>query len=230
VSLACLASVRVREDRVVAARRPLRTEIAEGLRFLVHDRLLRVLTLSGGVGNLVLTGYGAITVAYLVRGVGLDAGAAGLLLATGQVGGVLGACVAPWLARTIGSARALLVAKVGTTPLGLLIPLTGPGWRLGFFVVGAVVLVAGIVANNVVSRGFTQAYCPPELMGRINTSMQVVNYGTIPLGALLGGLLAESLGFGATLWILLGGFAAASMILLLSPIRRWRDLPTRPVG
>lgn len=228
VSVFCLRGIQSREPRVEVRRRALRHEIAEGMRFVARDPLLRVFMVFGGAANLVLTGYGAITVVFLIRGIGLSSGAAGLLIAAGSTGGVLGALFAPRLARRIGSARALLVCKVGTTPFGLLIPLTGQGWRLGFFLVGSICMVAGIVAGNVVSGGFMQAYCPTRLMGRITTSIQVVNFGAIPVGAVLGGLLAEALGFQSALWILFGSFVLASLILLAAPIRGDRDLPTRP--
>ncbi len=227
VSALCLRGIRAREPRVERTRRSLRTEIAEGMRFVARDRLLRVFMVFGGAANLVLTGYNAIVVVFLVRGVGLSPGTAGVLIAAGSTGGVLGALLAPKLARSIGSARALLLCKVGTTPFGLLIPLTGPGWRLGFFVVGAVGMVGGVVAGNVISGGFMQAYCPTGLIGRITTSMQVVNFGAIPVGAVLGGVLADAVGFHGALWILFGSFVLASLILLAAPIRHDRDLPTR---
>jgi MFS family permease len=227
VSALCLRGIRTREHRQVSPRRSLRKEIAEGLGFVAHDRLLRVFMIFGGAANLVLTGYDAIVVVFLVRGLGLSAGTAGALIAVGSTGGVLGALLAPRLARSIGSARALLLCKVGTTPFGLLIPLAGPGWRLSFFVVGAVGLVGGVVAGNVISGGFMQAYCPPALIGRITTSIQVVNFGAIPVGAVLGGVLASTVGFHDALWILFGFFLLSSLILLAAPIRHDRDLPTR---
>ena len=228
VSLLCLRRIDAREEVVARPRRPLRAEIGEGLRFVRQDRLLRRLMVFGGAANLVLTGFGAIQVAFLVRDIGLGSAAVGALLAVGSVGGVLGALLAPRLARRMGTARALLVCKVGTTPAGLLIPLADRGARLGFFAAGAFVLVGGIVAGNVISGGFMQAYCPRELMGRITTTMQVVNFGAIPLGAVLGGVLADAAGYRPTLWLLLGGFVAFSTILLGAPIRGRRDLPTRP--
>jgi hypothetical protein len=227
VSLVCLRRIRARETVAVAPRRPLRQEIADGLRFVGRDRLLRVLMVFGGAANLVLTGFGAIEVAFLVREVGLTSAAVGALLAVGSAGGVLGAFLAPMLGRRLGTARALLLCKVGTTPAGLLIPLAGPGARLGFFAAGAFVLIGGIVAGNVISAGFMQGYCPRELMGRVTTTMQVVNFGAIPLGAVLGGLLADRLDYRPALWLLLSGFVAFSTILLAAPIRGLRDLPTR---
>jgi len=228
VSLACLRRITAVEPRPARVRRPLRAEIAEGLRFVRGDRLLRRLTLFGSLANVALTGFGAIEVAFLVRGLGLGSATVGGLLATASAGGLVGAIVAPWLGRRLGSARALQACKVGTAPAGLLIPLAGPGWGLVPFVVGTVVPVAGIVAGNVVSGGFFQRYCPRELMGRVSTAMQVVNFGAIPVGALLGGALADALGYRGALWLLLGGLLASTPILLGGPLRGQRDLPTRP--
>jgi MFS family permease len=228
VSALCLRSIRGVEPSRTVMRRRLRHEIGEGLRFVVGDRFLRPYVLFGGAANLALTGYQAILVVFLVREVGLGSGAVGLLIATGSVGGVLGATAAPRLAGRLGTARALLLGKVGLAPFGLLIPLTGSGARLACLVIGSGVVVGGVVAGNVISAGFTQQYCPAELFGRISTSMQVVNFGTIPLGALLGGALGGAVGTRTTLWLMLGLFVASGAILLASPFRGRRDLPREP--
>ena len=212
----------------MTVRRRLRHEIGDGLRFVAHDRYLRVYVAFGGAANLALTGYQSILVVFLVSDVGLGSAAVGVLIAAGSVGGVIGALVAPRLSRALGSARALLLCKVGAAPFGLLIPLTGGGGRLAFFLIGTGVLVAGVVGGNVISAGFMQRYCPAELFGRVSTSMQVVNFGTIPVGALLGGALAGALGVRTTIWIMLALFLLACLVLLASPLRRSRDLPTRP--
>ena len=228
VSALCLRSIRGVEPRREVVRRHLRHEIAEGLRFVARDRFLRPYIAFGGAANLALMGYQTILVVFLVREVGLNSGTVGLLIATGSVGGVVGAVIAPSLARRFGSARALLLCKVGLSPFGLLIPLSGSGARLAFFVIGSGIVVGGIVAGNVISAGFTQRYCPAELFGRISTSMQVVNFGTIPLGALVGGALAGVIGTRPTLWVMLLLFVASGAILLASPFRGRRDLPTEP--
>ncbi len=228
VSLLCLRRIDAREPRVATAGRNIRTEIAAGARFVRRDPLLRVTTVFGGASNLVLTGYNAIVVVFLVRGIGLSSGVAGVLIAVGSVGGVAGAALAPALVRSIGNARALLATKLGAAPFGLLIPLTDGGWRLAFFALGAFGLVGGIVAGNVVFGGFMQSYCPQDLFGRISSSVQFVNFGAIPLGALLGGVLADQVGFRAALWILFTAFVLSSSVLLAAPIRGRRALPTRP--
>jgi MFS family permease len=226
VSALCLWRIRVDEPRREAPRRRLRQEIAEGLRFVAGDPLLRVVSVFGCVSNLVLTGYQAVIVVFLVRSVGLAAGTTGLLLATGSLGGVLGALVARRIAARIGTARLVVWSKLVAMPFGLLIPLTHSGPALAFFVVGSVLVVGGVVSGNVVWAGFSQVYYPAHIRGRISTSMQVFNYGAIPLGAVLAGLLAHSLGIRPTLWIMLAGLTLSSALLLIGPMKSMRDFPT----
>ena len=229
VSAACLLRIRATEEkRVVKERRPLLTEVREGLTFVVRDRYLRVLTACGAIDNFVLTGTHALLVVFLVRTVDTPPGAVGALLAADAVGGILGALVATRLARRFGTGRGLLIATVGTTPFGLLVPLTNGGWALAFFVVGLLVPAAGTVAGNVIANVFRQNYTPPELLGRVYTSARFVQFGVIPLGALLGGLAGTELGVRTALWLLLGLGVLGRCARLVGPLGRGRDLPTTP--
>lgn len=227
VSLGCLRAIHEPVRGSVGARRPLRREIADGLRFVWRDRLLRLFAGFGALANFTLVGYGTVSIVFLVDGVGLSAGVAGLLLAAGGVGGVAGAFLAPRLARRFGTGRAVLLCMVAGPPATLVIPLVAHDWRVLLFLLGELALTAGVGAGNVIRSGFVQTYCPPELLGRVTTTQQLANYGSIPAGALLGGVMADSLGYRAALWILFGTLVAASSLLLVSPLRGLRDLPTR---
>ncbi len=66
---------------------------------------------------------------------------------------------------------------------------------------------------------------PRHLLGRVITGMHLINYGTIPLGALLGGLLGTVLGLRPTMWIMTAALVLSTGILLTGPIRLHRDLP-----
>jgi MFS family permease len=111
-------------------------------------------------------------------------------------------------------------------------PLSGPGWGMALFVAGGIGigiglgLGMGLVTSNVLVSTFRQSYCPPELFGRITASTAVLNYGAIPLGALLGGALGQTLGVRETLWIMAGLQVASIAVLLFSPLRTLRDFPT----
>jgi hypothetical protein len=219
------------EPAEAAAGRPalgLRRDIAAGLGFVLRDPYLRVLTMFGAASNIALTGYQAILIVFLARVVGLSAGGIGLLMSAASVGGVLGATVAPRVSRWLGSGRGLLVCELASAPFGLLIPLTARGPRLGCAVAGGLVLSAGLVAGNVIKAGWRQQYCPREMLGRITVSMQLLNYGAIPLGAVAGGSLAAVLGVRTALWIMTSGVTAAALTLLAGPLRRGRDLPAAP--
>jgi MFS family permease len=226
VSAACLARIHVPEPRAAAPRHRLRSEIAEGLAIVARDPLLRVNAVFGSLANLVLTGYQSVLVVYLVRVVGLDPGLAGVVLALTSIGGVLGALVARRAGARLGTARAVLLSKVGLLPAGLLIPLADRGPGLALFVLGSIAVTGGIVAGNVIWQGWVQAYYPAGLLGRISTSVQVVNYGAIPVGAVLAGFTASHLGVRPTLWIMLVGLVLSTGVLLVGPLPRLRDLPS----
>jgi hypothetical protein len=119
----------------------------------------------------------------------------------------------------------MLAGNLGTAPFGLLLPLAAPGPRLALAVAGGAVMVAGIAAGNVIKGSFRQVYTPRRLLGRVTVSMQLLNFGAIPVGALLGGALGSTLGPRATMWLMLAGVALVGLSLLASPIRHDRDFP-----
>ncbi|WP_327090999.1 MFS transporter [Nonomuraea sp. NBC_01738] len=231
VSALCLTRIRHREVIEPRPRRRLRTEIRYGMRTVLGDPLLRGNMFYGCVSNLGLTGYQSLLVVFLVGDLGLPAGATGLLLAATSAGGVLGAFAARPLAGRVGTARAVLLGKVALAPVGLLIAFADRGAGLVLFVGASIVIIAGIVAGNVVFSGFMQTYVPADLMGRVTTSVQVVNFGAIPLGALLAGALATAFGVRPALFAMLAVFALSGLILLLAtPLGRLRDLPAGRMG
>lgn len=227
VSFACLLRIRHRERP--AAVRPagsLSGEVAEGLRLVAGDRWLRAFAVFGACSNLALMGYQSLTVVFLVREVGVGAGTVGALMAATGAGGIVGALLARPLAARLGSARATLLCELGLPGCALLIPLSTGGAGLMLFVTGGFSVAAGVVAGNVLKAGFQQRYCPPRLLGRLTASAAFLNYGAVPLGALLGGALGTALGVRPALWITTAGVPLAALVLLFSPVGRVRDLPT----
>jgi Na+/melibiose symporter-like transporter len=228
ISGGCLLAIRSREPER-PGRRPgttIRREIVAGLRFVGSDRLLRIFTLTAALANLTMTGYESILVVFLVRTVGVNSATVGVLLAAGAAGGILGALLARPLAGILGTARAAAVGVILTSPFALLIPLTAAGPRLALFALGSFIPVTGILIYNVLISTFRQIYCPPHLLGRVAATMRFVLFGTVPLGGLLGGALATAIAIRPALWILTGASLLPAIILVASPLRRMRDLPT----
>ncbi|TXS01785.1 MFS transporter [Streptomyces sp. col6] len=229
VSLLCLAGIRHREPRVTRTGQgstSLAGEVREGLRLIAVDPWFRTFTLFGAASNLALMGYQSIQVVFLVRSVGLTPGTVGVLIAATSAGGVAGAFAARRTAHRIGTARAMLLFELGIPALGMLIPLTTRGAGTLLFVTGGFSVSAGVVAGNIIKASFQQRYCPPELLGRLSASAAFLSYGAIPVGALLGGVLGTALGLRTAMAITTAGIPLAALILLFSPVRRTRDLPT----
>jgi predicted MFS family arabinose efflux permease len=202
-----------------------RAEVAQGLRLIAGDPYLRPLTIYAAAGNLAYTGSTALLVVFLVRVAGFGPAAAGLLLATAGVGGVLGAVIARRLARWLGTARALLLSTLAAGLFSLLIPLSAAGPRAACYVAGAAVASAGIAVGNIIAGSFRQAYCPPSMLGRVTASMRCAVFGAIPLGALLAGGLATALGARAALWVILACYALSGAFLATPAMLAHRDLP-----
>ncbi|MDG9676231.1 MFS transporter [Micromonospora sp. DH14] len=232
LSAVFLLRIRTREPRVRRAQRSrsLRRDITEGLRFVIRDPYLRVLTVFGAASNIGLTGYQAVLVVFLVRELRLEPGLVGGLVGVMSAGGIIGALFATTVARRCGTARALLVAAALTGPPALLIPLAAPGIGLAWPALGGLLIGLGVAIGNVVKGAFRQTYTPHHLLGRVTVSMHLLNYGTIPLAAVLAGAIGARYGVqtaivGMTAWL-----ALTPLILLVGPIRRRRDLPAAPAS
>jgi len=210
-----------REDKLIG-------QVATGMRFLVADPYLRILAVFGALSNFALVGYQSLLVVFLVREVGVDPAVVGVLIAGMSVGGLVGALVAPALGRWAGTARGTLAGNLAAGPFALLIPLTAPGSRLLFVVVGGIGVGITVVAGNVLKNSFRQIYVPRPILGRVTVGMQFLNYGAIPLGALTAGTLASTLGLRPTMWLMTAGLGLAALTLLVGPLKRDRDFPSHP--
>ncbi|GIH16874.1 MFS transporter [Rugosimonospora africana] len=228
LSLLRVRSPEPRQDRD-QPRQALRREIAEGLRFIVRDPYLRVLTAYAAAGNYSESIMEAVLVVFLVRSVGLEPGVVGVLIAARGLGGVVGAMLSSSVARRFGTARGMLLCEVCTVPFVLLMPLTGPGSRLVFFLIAAVIPLAGIVASNIITASFRQTYVPTYLLGRTTATARLVSYGSIPLGALTGALLGQVFEPREVIIIAAIATTLSILVLLIGPLRRHRDFPN-PAG
>ncbi|MFF3222378.1 MFS transporter [Nocardia suismassiliense] len=205
-------------------------EIGEGLRFVVKDKYLRPIVLYGASANLAIWGYQSIYVAFLIRTVGVNSATVGVLIASGGVGGILGALLARPLARRFGTARGLLINKVVTIPFGLLMAMAGSGPAVALFFFGLLIVDGSIGAGNITLNSFRQTYCPPHLLSRTIATTTFIRYSTIPVGAILGGILANYLGLRTAMWIETCLLVCCTVVLLASPLRTLRDFPSRPAA
>lgn len=230
--VSAVALGRIRHEEVLPRRedrRPLRTEIAEGLHFVVRQPLLRRIVACTSLSNLFGSIGGALMVIYALRVVGLDEAGLGLVFSLSAVGGLLGAVAAERMARWVGEARIIPVSAVAG---GLTYALNPLASTLSGVVPAEVVLVlAGfgfsfwVVVYNVAQVSFRQRLCPPALLGRMNASVRFIVWGSMPIGGLLGGWLGTAVGVAPSLWVAAIGMTLAALPVALSPLRTLTALP-----
>lgn len=229
VSALCLWRIRGgRPERAAAGQERERVGpmVREGLRVTFGDRYLAWFTVQGGASNFALTGYQTLLVLFLLRDLEATPGSVGLLLALGATGGLVGAVVAARVSRLLGSARAMLVLQLAGGPPALLVGLAGPGHGIWLVPLGSALVGLGLVGANVVRGAFRQRWVPADLLGRTSGAAAVVNFGTMPLGALVAGGLGGAVGLRQTILLMAGLHVIATLATLLSPWARLRDLPS----
>jgi MFS family permease len=214
-------AIRHREPPVPRAPdRHLGREIAEGLRYVFRHPVLRPITLSTATTVLGQAGGMAVSMVFLVRDIGLSAGVIGLLGTVGLVGALLSSGLARRLVDLLGQGRALLF---GVPLLGLAFlaqAFTTPGWGLAWWVVSGFVASFCIILTNVVQATIRQTVCPPELLGRVNATMELMVWGVMPVGTLLGGALGAYAGTRVTLLVFGAVSCLAVCWLLWTPLAR----------
>ena len=208
-----------------AVKRRLRTEIAEGLRFVVGHPILRKLVASTAVSNFFGTIVLSLETVYLVRELDAEPWVIGLVMGGSAVGGLAGGLIANWVGKKIGTARMIWLPALCLGWAGLLIPAARPGWSTLLVAVGMTILMVIFVLYNSSQVSYRQSITPPELLGRMNASVRWIMWGTMPLGALAGGALGTYFGIRPMLVVSALGDWLAVLFIVFSPLRGLRDVP-----
>jgi predicted MFS family arabinose efflux permease len=229
VSAACLLAIRRRERRqklaARGARQGFRAEAGAGLAYVLREPILRRAVAWNGTANFFVIMVETLGPVFLIRSVHLRPAYVGVLLALGAAGGVAGGVAARPLIRRIGSARITWLSMTVFSLPGLLIPLAAPGWWVLLFAAGWIAWTFSSTLCGIALVSYQQATCSPELRGRVSAAQRWINWGTLPLGGLAGGVLGATIGVHATLWLAAAGGCSSGLWLYLSPLRGQRDLP-----
>jgi MFS family permease len=191
----------------------LRADIAEGVRYLMRHRILRTLGLLLGAQNLLFTAQGSLFILYATSdrfGLGLSDAGVGLLMGVFAFGGFVGSFAAGPVEKRLGRATVLSLSLV----LGAVVLATPGLTRNVGLVAAASLLTAGGVMWNVITVSLRQRIIPDHLLGRVNSAYRLLGWGSMPVGAAVGGLAAEVIGV-RPVFVLCG----AITLLLIIPLR-----------
>jgi MFS family permease len=227
VSLTRIRHTEVPVDREL--RQPLHREIAEGIRFVAGQPLIRSVAGTTATANFFGTLAFTLYPLFALRELGIGSLGLGITLSAGAIGGLLGATLTPRAANWIGEGRVIVVSAfvsgLAFLPVPLAALLHGPSavplLAAGEFLNGFCVLV-----YNITQVTLRQRLCPPRLLGRMNASIRCLVWGVMPIASLVAGALGGAIGILPTIWTGFIGGMLAGLWVLFSPLRRMRDLPT----
>ncbi|GAA4012296.1 MFS transporter [Allokutzneria multivorans] len=183
-------------------RTTLRADIAEGLKFLAHHRVLRTLAAMVGMSNFATNAAFSVFVLHAVgptSALGLSEQSFGLLMTGVAAGSLVGSFVAERIEKLFGRSRTLALTVLGTAGVvGVPGLTTNPFVIAGVFFVGGV----GLMTWNLITVSLRQRIVPGRLLGRVNSGYRLLAWGSMPLGAVTGGLIAQLLGVNAVFLVM----------------------------
>jgi MFS family permease len=188
-----------------------RHEIAEGVGWLWKHRLLRTMAVYVGVQNMMSNACFSIFVLFGIEILDLTGAGYGLLLSSLAVGSLLGGLTAAPVARRIGRGRSIFIGLTLAVVSYVLI-----GASSNPFVVGAGAALLGwpVSAWNVITVSLRQSLIPDRLMGRVNSVYRLLAWGTMPIGALLGGFLGRVYGLRSPFFVAAAVHAVLALLAL----------------
>ncbi len=200
--------------REVGARSGLRSEMAEGIRWLMAHPPMRTLALTIFTFNVTFGAAWSVLVLYAGDRLGMDEVGFGLLITATAAGGLIGAGLYGRLERRFSLGHIMRGGLIIETLTHLTLALTTlPAVAL----VTLVMLGVHEFAWGTTSTVVRQRAVPDALLGRVGGVYRVANVGGLVIGTPIGGLLARTFGITAPFWF---GFIGSAVLVVVL----WRAL------
>jgi MFS family permease len=221
VSAVMISRVRVVEPPVdTAGQLGLWRRARDGMSLVVRHPYLRASLACVTTLNLFNFVASALLILFASRHLHLSAGVIGLAFGIGAVGGLVGTYVAGRLARLIGVGPTIaLGAIVFSAPVALLPLAGGPVLvRAGVLAFVEFWMGVGVMCLDITLNALQTAVTPDGVRSRVVGAFATINYGIRPIGAILGGVLGDTVGIAPTMIVAAVGGSFAFLWLLPSPI------------
>lgn len=219
---------RIRIDEIVPERKPdrhLGREIREGLQVLLTHPLLRRIAICTASFNFFWSMGTPMFLLFLARTLHFPAGAIGLVIACGGLGGIAGAFFVDRAVNALGSGPTMWISAAVSGSAGLLLPAAAHDWRIVLAAAGQCIASVAMVIYNVSVVSFRQAITPEAMLGRVSAGGRVLVLGMMPLGGMAAGLLGGVIGFRTTLLLAAASATVSFLWIFFSPLRTMRELP-----
>jgi len=201
-------------------------EMREGIDVVFKNPILWRIAATTGTTNFGSNMiFGAVFLVFAYRDLHLSAAVVGIIFGIGSVGGLVGALFASRAARTLGLGLTLVVAIAVGGLANLAIPLASLGAAPVILSALGFITLTMVPIYNINQVSLRQAITPDRVQGRMNATMRTIVWGTIPIGAFVGGILGTAIGVVPT--IVVGSLieAVAALWIVLGPVIRLREQP-----
>jgi MFS family permease len=195
------------------------SEMSEGIRFVLGNSTIWKIAGSTSTSNLGSSLFFSVYLIFAYRVLHLSPGTIGLIFGAGAVGGLLGALSGSWIARRIGLGRTLFVTIVSGGLATILVPLAQFGFAIPLLLTATVIASFMNPVYNINQVSLRQAITPDRVQGRMNATVRTIIWGTMPIGALIGGVLGNTIGLVPAMYVGIAIWALAGFWILLGPIR-----------
>jgi MFS family permease len=198
-----------------------------GFSYVLRNGVLRSIALFAAVGMFASAMMAAVEMVFLIRVLDQSPASAGLLVTAGAAGALVAVSASGRLRRRLGQDRMLRLPVLACWPFCFLLPLATPGtpW---LYAGGAFFIAAGGVLANIEQNTLRPMITPAELRGRVNAAMRILMWGSMPLGAVVGGALGQAFGTRTCLWVVAVLMQLAIIPLLLPGMRHPYPAATAP--
>lgn len=223
ISVASLAWIRRPEPSPAPAggrgRRGFFAELWEGIQVVFGNATIWKIAGCTATWNLGSNIFFAVYLIFVYRVLHLSPGTVGIIFGAGAVGGLLGALTAAWIPRRIGLGPTLFVTSlIGGLALTL-VPLAQFGWAIPLLFTAMLVQSFTGPPYNINQVSLRQAITPDRVQGRMNATVRTIIWGTLPIGAFIGGIIGSTYGILTALYIGIAVTLLAGFWILLGPIR-----------
>lgn len=227
ISAISLIAIRAREEPLARGLRvAIVREIAEGLSVVRRHRLLFPLAANSVTSHFFGSFYAALYSLYLLNDLGLNPFLLGIVISAGGVGGLVGAFFAGPIVRRFGVGPTIVYTLAASSAIGILTPLaTGP-LALATLMVFLPQLIGDALqtVEGITNVTLRQTVVPNRMLGRVNATLDVLEHGMAPFGALVAAVIAESYGVRSAIAIAWLGGAASVLWLVFSPLPGLRSV------
>ena len=195
------------------------SEMREGVQFVFGNATIWKIAGSTSTANLGSNILFAVYLIFAYRVLRLSPGVIGVVFGAGAVGGLIGALSASWIARHIGLGPTLFVSILLGGLGSILIPIAQFGYAVPLLLAASVITSFANPVYNINQVSLRQAITPDRVQGRMNATVRTLIWGTIPVGALIGGVIGSTYGLLPAIYIGIVVETLAGFWILIGPVR-----------